>query len=129
MPVNVVAIGVAAVAVFLFAAAYYVVLARPRAGLSATGAAGPRPRPWVMALELLKSVCLASVIAGLVNLAGIAGISDALKLSLALWVAFPVVLLAGSVTYENVPWKLAAIHAGDWLAKLIIITVVVSLWR
>jgi hypothetical protein len=52
-----------------------------------------------------------------------------MKLGLALWIAFPVVLLVGSVTQENVPWKLAAIHAGDWLAKLLIIAVIVSLWR
>jgi hypothetical protein len=28
-----------------------------------------------------------------------------------------------------VPWKLAAIHAGDWLVKLVVVTVIVSLWR
>jgi hypothetical protein len=39
------------------------------------------------------------------------------------------VLLTGSVIHENVPWKLAAIHAGDWLVKLVVVTVIVSLWR
>jgi hypothetical protein len=42
------------------------------------------------------------------------------------------VLLVGSVTQENVPWKLAAIHAGDWLAlapKLLIVAVIVTVWR
>jgi hypothetical protein len=38
-------------------------------------------------------------------------------------------LLAGSVVHENVPSTLAAIHAGDWLAKLLIIPVIVSVWR
>jgi hypothetical protein len=33
------------------------------------------------------------------------------------------------VAQENVSWKLAAIHAGDWLAKLVIIAVLVSVWR
>jgi hypothetical protein len=33
------------------------------------------------------------------------------------------------VVHENVPWKLAALHAGDWLAKLLIIAVIVSVWR
>jgi hypothetical protein len=50
-------------------------------------------------------------------------------LGLAVWIAFPVVLLTGSVIHENVPWKLAAIHAGDWLVKLVVVTVIVSLWR
>jgi hypothetical protein len=46
-----------------------------------------------------------------------------------MWVAFPGTLIVGSVTRENVPWKLGAIHAGDWLAKLLIISVIVTLWR
>ena len=46
-----------------------------------------------------------------------------------LWLAFPLLLLAGSVVHENVPWQLAAIHAGDWLAKLAIVTVIVTVWR
>jgi hypothetical protein len=27
-----------------------------------------------------------------------------------------------------VPWQLAAVHGGDWLLKLVIISLVVSLW-
>ncbi len=38
-------------------------------------------------------------------------------------------LLAGSVIWENVPWKLAALHAGDWLVKLLVIAVIVSVWH
>lgn len=82
-----------------------------------------------MAVELFKSLVVATVVAGLVTLAGIADATSALKLALVLWIAFPVVLLVGSVTQENVPWKLGVIHAGDWLAKLVIISLVVTLWR
>jgi hypothetical protein len=123
------AIVVSGVAVFVFAAGYYIALARQRAALSPTAASRTRPPTWLMALELLKSLVVAFVVAGVVALIGITDLGSALKLAGALWLAFPVVLLAGSVTQENVPWKLAAIHAGDWLAKLAIIAVVVSLWR
>ena len=82
-----------------------------------------------MAVELFKSLLVATVVAGLVRLAGIADATGALELALVLWIAFPVVLLVGSVTQENVPWKLGAIHAGDWLAKLVTISLVVTLWR
>ena len=27
------------------------------------------------------------------------------------------------------PWKMAAIHAGDWLVKLVLIAVIVGVWR
>jgi hypothetical protein len=30
--------------------------------------------------------------------------------------------------WEKVPPKLAAIHAGDWLLKLLVIAVIVSVW-
>jgi hypothetical protein len=129
MHLNYVAIIVAAVAVFVFAAGYYIVLAPQRATLSPAAAARSRPSAWLMGLELFKSLVVAGVVAGLVALAGIADVGSALKLALALWVAFPVVLLVGSVTQENVPWKLGAIHSGDWLAKLLIISVVVTVWR
>jgi hypothetical protein len=33
------------------------------------------------------------------------------------------------VIHENTPWKLAAIHAGDWLVKLLVVAVIVSVWR
>ena len=127
---NYLAIVIAAVAVFLFAAAYYIAFSRQRAKLSAAAAAaGSRPRASLMALELVKSLVVALVVAGLVSLLGITEWTGALTLALALWIAFPVVLLIGSVTQENVPWKLGAIHAGDWLAKLLIISIVVSIWR
>jgi Protein of unknown function (DUF1761) len=129
MHLNYLAIIVAAVAVFVFAAGYYIVLARQRAQLSPAAAARSRPPAWLMGLELLKSLVVAAVVAGLVALAGIADVGGALKLALALWVAFPLVLLVGSVTQENVPCKLGAIHSGDWLAKLVIISVIVTVWH
>jgi hypothetical protein len=119
----------AALAVVVFAALYYTALARQRAALSPAAAAGGRPGPGVLAFELAKSVVLAAVVAGLVSLLGVAGLAGGAKLGLALWVAFPVALLAGSVAHERVPWKLGAIHSGDWLAKLLIISSLVSVWR
>jgi hypothetical protein len=31
--------------------------------------------------------------------------------------------------HENVPWRPAVIHAGDWLAKLLVVAVIVSVWQ
>jgi hypothetical protein len=49
-----------------------------------------------------------------------------LLLGLALWIGFPFVLWTGAVIHERTPWKLAAIHAGDWLAKLLLVAGTVS---
>ena len=37
--------------------------------------------------------------------------------------------LIGSVTHETMPAEIAAIHAGYWLAKLLIVAVIAALWR
>lgn len=126
---NYVAIVVAAVAVFAFAAAYYAVVPWQRSEPSPADAAASRPAALVMALELVRALVVASVVAGLVVLIPITDPVGALLLGLALWVAFPFVLLIGSVIHENVSVRVAAIHAGDWLAKLLIIAVIVSVWR
>jgi hypothetical protein len=44
------------------------------------------------------------------------------RLGLGLWAAFPVVLLTGSVVHEKVPWQVAAIHGGDWLIKMLLMS-------
>jgi hypothetical protein len=37
-------------------------------------------------------------------------------------------ILLGSVVHENVPLSLAAIHAGDWLVKLLLMTLILGVW-
>jgi hypothetical protein len=46
-----------------------------------------------------------------------------------LWIGFPFVLWTGALIHENAPLKLAAIHAGDWLVKLLVVAATVSLWQ
>lgn len=126
---NYLAIVAATVAVFVVSSVYYILFARQLAGLSPAWADASRPPAWKIAQEPLRTFVTTLVVAGLVTLLGIVDVVGALQLALALWVAFPAMLLAGSVIHENVHPMLATIHAGDWLLKLLIITVVVSVWR
>jgi Protein of unknown function (DUF1761) len=50
-------------------------------------------------------------------------------LRLALWAGFPFVLWVGAIVHERTPWRLAVIHAGDWLVKLLLVSVIVSVWQ
>jgi len=130
MQLNAGAIFVATVAVFLFSAVYYTSLAsRARAYGAPWAERAGRPGLTFVAIQLVRGLVVAVVVAALISLIGITDVMGAIELALALWIAFPVVLLVASVTQENVPQPLAAIHAGDWLAKLLIIAVIVSLWR
>ena len=64
-----------------------------------------------------------------VALLGITSWMGAVHFGLFMWIGFPVILLTGSVLWENIPWKVAAIHAGDWLVKMLVIPIIVSLWH
>ena len=126
--VNALAILAGAVAVFFAGFGYYAVLGDKLAEADNAGAAGAQPPPWILAVEFVRGLILAAVVAGLVSEAGIDQWTGGLLLGLALWVGFPVVLWTGAVIHENTPAKLAVIHAGDWLAKLLLVAVLVSVW-
>jgi hypothetical protein len=80
-------------------------------------------------VEFVRCFLLAFVITRFVGLLGISSWLGAVHFGLSLWIGFPVILLTGSVLWDNVPWKVAAIHAGDWLVKMLVIPIIVSVWR
>jgi len=124
----VLAVVVAAVAVFVVSSVWYVVFAKARSALVAVPAE-EKPSAGKVLLELGRSALVAAVIAGLASQLELSGVGPALVLGLALFVGFPFVLLTGSVIWDGVNPKLAAIHAGDWLLKLLVISLIVGLFR
>src|SRR6266705_1925816 len=79
-------------------------------------------------VELARCLVLAYVIARFVALLGISSWMGAVHFGFLVWIVFPVIILTGSVLWENIPWKVAAIHAGDWLVKMLVIPIIVSVW-
>ena len=79
--------------------------------------------------ELVRNFFLGIVIAYAVAMLNLIRLDQALLLAVWLWVGLPVVLLAGLTVHENYSKGLAAIHAGDWLLKLLIFSVILTLWR
>jgi hypothetical protein len=69
-----------------------------------------------------------AVLAGVARTAHLHGIGSTVLLGLALWAGFPLVLLTGSIIWDKVPPVTALLHAGDWLLKLVVISVIVGLW-
>jgi hypothetical protein len=115
------AVGAAAIAAFLISSVWYGALG---------GLLGDRKMsPWMPVLELLRSAVVAVVVAVACGRLGVDGVGGLMLVGLVAWVGFPVVLLSGSVLHEGVPWRLAALHAGDWLLKLVAIALIVGLWR
>lgn len=126
---NYLAIVVAAGTAFVLSSVWYSSFARQLAALHPAYAGKPKMPVWKVAIEFVRSLVIAVVLAGLAARLGIVEWTGALLLGLVIWIGFPVVLWTGSVLWENVPAKLASIHAGDWLLKLVVISVIVSVWR
>ena len=133
--VNYWAVLVAAIVVFVLGWLWYSPLLFFRPWMRARGLdpaaamAGAKMPAGKLVIELVRCLVLAYIIAHFVAALGISNWLIAAHFGLLLWVAFPVVLLTGSVIWENTPVKVAAIHAGDWLVKLLVIPIIVSLWH
>ena len=124
------AVVVAAVAAFFLSTVWYIAFAKQRAELSSTPTVDiKRPQPVKMVIEIARNIVLASILAYLVARLGVVGWSATIQFGILMWIAFPVLLLVGSVMWENVPWKLASIHAGDWLLKILLMVIILSRWR
>src|SRR5690349_21153981 len=80
-------------------------------------------------IELVRCLILAYMVARLVALLDISSWMMAVHFGFMTWITFPVLILAGSVMWEKVHPGVAAIHAGDWLVKLLVIPIIVTLWR
>lgn len=127
--IDILAVLVATIAAFALGGAYYAVFGERLIEVSDAAAAAEQPAPWQIAVEFLRCLVLAAVVAGLASEAGIDEWTGGLLLGLALWVGFPLVLWVGAIIHENTPWKLAAIHAGDWLLKLLVVALIASAWQ
>jgi hypothetical protein len=121
-------IAVAAVAAFVLSSTYYTLVTPLE--VRALGGSAPdrgRPAPWKVLTELARTAVVAAGFGWIAARADVLTLPQSLLLALVLWVAFPVVLLTGSVTWERVPAVTAAMHAGDWLLKLLLVGLVFGL--
>ena len=120
---------VGTVVLFVLGAGYYAVLGDQLARVSDAAAAGERMPPWAIVVELGRCLVLAVVVAVVAAEAEVDGWAGGLLLGVVLWVGFPFVLWTGAVVHERTPPALAAIHAGDWLVKLLVLGGIVGAWH
>src|SRR6202035_2089733 len=121
-------IAAAAVAAFILSSGYYAAatpLERRAVGEGALQRG--RPRPWKVLTELLRTAIVASAFAWIARRGGDLNVSHGLVLALILLGGLPLVLLTRSVTWHKAHPATAAMHAGDWLIKLLLIAVILGL--
>jgi heme/copper-type cytochrome/quinol oxidase subunit 2 len=128
---NCVAIVVAAVAAFVASVVWYALFGNAMTELreaDQTAAADSGTSAWTVLFVVAQSLVVAFMLAYFVSRLGIVDWQGAVGVGALVWV-FPAAILLGSVVHEGVPLMLAAIHAGDWLVKLLLIAVIVGVWR
>ena len=126
------AIFMAAIAAWLFGAAYYMILSKPwlaAAGLTKDKIAPdgkPSPLPFILSFigELIMAFVLAGSIAHLGP--GQVTIKNALISALILWAGFMLTSVVIANAYQKKPWLLSVIDTGHWLGVMLILGLVIG---
>lgn len=130
--INWLAVIVAAIASFAASAAWYSIFGSAMARLQADWR-GAQPESQSQGVQMAAflgvALVIAIVVAILIGLTDVSGPLASAGLGILLWIGFCLTQWIGSILGEGVPLRLAAIHAGDWLAHLLIISVIVGTWR
>jgi hypothetical protein len=131
--INVAAVLVAAAASLVASMVWYGVVGGSMAKLQqqwrGAAAGSDRPMIWTLLTFATTSLVIATAVAVLFRLTGTTGLLTSVGLGLLLWTGFCATQWVGSIIGEDVPVTLAAIHAGDWLLHMVIMSVIIGLWR
>ncbi|MGH3999881.1 MAG: DUF1761 family protein, partial [Pseudonocardiaceae bacterium] len=76
-----------------------------------------------------NALVISVVVAVLLEMTDISALAPAVGLGGLLWVGLVLTQWIGSIMGEGVPLRLAAIHAGDWLGHLLVISLVLGAWQ
>lgn len=88
----------------------------------------PSAPPWTMLFAPLRELIVSYVLLLITRLSCTSWTKN-LNLILLLWLAFHAVGMAGAIIWDNMPLKLGAVHAGDWLMKMVFMAVVLTAWH
>lgn len=121
------AVLVGTVLAFVLGAGYYAVLGN-RLTAAREGESAMPTSLWFVPVELVRCLLLAGTVVGLAAAADATTWWGGLLLGLVLWVGFPLVLWIGAIVHEKEPVRLAVIHGGDWLVKLLAIGTLAGMW-
>ena len=97
-------------------------------GRNAAGATQTTMHAWKILIDLVREFIVIYVLARLISGLGIFDWQGALQLGFWVWLGFPVQMLVGASLWDNKPWALDAIHAGDWLLKMLLISLLLAKW-
>ena len=132
LQINYWAVLVAAVAAFVVGALWYSPLLFGKLYMVVRGlnpSADVKMPVGTILAEFVRNLVIAYVLARFVVLLGVADWKGAVQLGLWVWLGFYAMIYVGAVLHENMPRKLYAIHAGDGLVKILLMSIILGVWR
>lgn len=129
MKINYVAVLITGIVAFILSGIWYSPAVFGPIWMKYRTIAPPDFPEWTMAFAPLRELIASYVIALLIVRISITSVRSSINFILLLWLAFHAVGMAGAILWDHVAWQLGAVHAGDWLMKMIFMTVVLTLWH
>jgi hypothetical protein len=129
--INYKAVFMAIIVTFILSAIWYIVFSQQYftlRGIDPNDKVATAMQPWQVLIIFIRHAVVILVMAYAFIRMQIKGVKSGLFIALLFWLGFPVVLLVGSVASDKVPIALAAIHGGDWLLKLLTISLILTAW-
>jgi len=84
---------------------------------------------WKFLVEPGREVLVGCILLKLIRRMEIVTLKSALVVGFWVWLGFPVSMLIGSSLWDNKPWGLTLIHAGDWFTKMLVMASVITITR
>jgi len=125
------AVLVAAAAILVTSALYYIMLGN--AWLKLCGidpsTAEVTPSLWQMTGQFARNLVVATVLAHLLRWLEVITWKRALQVGLLVWFGFQAMAVVGSVLHEDYPLGLYLIHVGDALQATLLMALILGAWR
>ena len=85
--------------------------------------------PWKPLVDIVREIVVAYVLTHLTAQLKIIRLTSAATLGFLVWLGFPVVMLVGASLWDDKPWALSFIHAGDWFIKMLVMPIIITATR
>ena len=124
--INYLAVLGAAVAAFMFGAAWYGGLSKQ--WMAAVGLTEPpKPNPMIYALTFAYQLVIAWVLAGIMGHLSQVSVSGGMISAFFVWLGFVATTLIVNHRFQDASWSLTIIDGGHWLGVLLIMGIVIGL--
>jgi hypothetical protein len=124
--ISYVAVVAAAVAAYVFGAAWYMFLAKP--WLAAVGfAEPPKPEPAPFVIAFVAQLVIAYFLAGLIAHLGEVTVLNGLITAFFVWLPFVMGTMIVNHRFQGSRWSLTLIDGGHWLGVFLVMGLVVGL--